>query len=488
VRAVVAFMLAALPSMGAMRVVELPSKSPLVTFRLVFSTGSVNDPAGKPGLAALTAQMMASSGTRSLTYKQVVDALFPMATGRQAQVDKEMTTFGGQTHIDNLEAYYALFRDMVLDPGWREEDFKRVKDDAVNSLRVSLRGNNDEELGKEVLYETIHAGTPYQHYAAGWAGAIEKMTLDDVRQFYRTQYAQSNLILGLAGGYSPAFLERVKKDFSRLPAQAPGVPKVAAPTAVKSNRLIIVEKDTRSVAYSLGFPIPVTRSHPDYAALLVAQSYLGQHRSGGRLFDRIREARGLNYGDYAYIEYFPRGMFVFEPSPNLARRHQIFQIWIRPLEPATAHFGLRLAMFELDRLVKNGLTADEFERSRQFLAKYVNLLTKTKREELGYAIDSLWYGIPNYNQHLKANLAKLTLESVNAAIRRHLRSSGVVMVAVSRNGEQLKQQFTGSALSPMKYNSPKPAEITEEDKTVEKWDLALRPEDVTILPAAKVFE
>jgi hypothetical protein len=97
---------------------------------------------------------------------------------------------------------------------------------------------------------------------------------------------------------------------------------------------LLVEKNTRSVAYSLGFPMDVKRGDPDYPALLLMQSYFGPHRmSGGRLFQRIREIRGINYGDYAYIEYFPRGMFLMDPSPNLARRGQIFQIWIRPVEP-----------------------------------------------------------------------------------------------------------------------------------------------------------
>jgi zinc protease len=100
------------------------------------------------------------------------------------------------------------------------------------------------------------------------------------------------------------------------------------------------------VAFSLGFPIEVTRAHPDYAALLLVSSYLGQHRmSSGVLYDRMREKRGLNYGNYSYIEYFPRGMFLMEPPPNLARRYQIFQIWagalIRGLKPAPTGSALK---------------------------------------------------------------------------------------------------------------------------------------------------
>ena len=113
-------------------VVALPSKSPLVTFKIVFRTGAAFDAPGKPGVAALTASMLTQGGTRQLTYKQIVDAMFPMATSVSSQVDKEMTTFSGTTHIDNLEAYYKLFTSMLLEPGWRAEDLSRLRDDAIN--------------------------------------------------------------------------------------------------------------------------------------------------------------------------------------------------------------------------------------------------------------------------------------------------------------------------------------------------------------------
>ena len=471
------------------RTVELPGNSPLVTFRIVFTTGSAADPADKPGLAYLTAQMIADAGTKDLTYKQVGDALFPMASSVNAQVDKEMSSFSGATHVDNLAGYYKLLRGLLLTPGWREDDFTRVKDDAINAIKVGLRGNNDEELGKEVLYETLYQGTPYGHYNLGTVSSLEKLSLDDVKAFYKSQYAQSQLILGIAGGYSPAFLAAMKKDFSALPAAAGPQPGIPAPAAIDRSRAVIVDKDTRSVAFSIGYPIDVTRAGPDYPALLLVSSYLGQHRmSGGALYDRMREKRGLNYGDYAYIEYFPRGMYLMEPQPNLARRQQIFQVWIRPVEPPTAKFALRLALFELDKLNKNGLTEEQFERTREFLSKYVNVLTRTRRAELGYAIDSLYYGIPPYNDYLKAQLANLTLADVNRVIRRYIRTDRLVVAAVTRNGEDLKRQLASGDASPMTYNSPKPQEIADEDKLVIKWPLGLKVEDIKVKPVSEVFQ
>lgn len=488
-RFLLAFLVVASSTWAQMRVMAMPGKSPLVTFRIVFTAGSERDPEGKPGVANLTASMLAEGGTKELTYKQLTDAMFPMAAGLSAQVDKEMCTFSGTTHVDNLNGYYKLLRAMLLDPGWREDDFKRLKDDAINELKVSLRGNNDEELGKEVLDQNIYQGTPYGHYSVGTVSSLEKITLDDLKQFYRAQYSQSNLILGIAGGYPPTFLEAMKKDFRSLPESAGFRPRLEAPALIESNRMVIVDKDTRSVAYSIGFPISVTRQSPDYPAMLLATSYLGQHRmSGGLLYDQMREQRGLNYGDYAYIEYFPRGMFLMEPNPNLARRYQLFQLWVRPVEPPAAKFALRLALYELNKLIKEGIPEDAFARTRDFLMKFVNVLTRAKRAELGYAIDSMYYSIPSYGDYLKTALAKLTRDDVNRAIRRYLRTDHLVIVAVSKNGEQLKQLLASEDPSPMTYNSPKSSAITEEDKIVEKWPLNLRPSDITVKPVAEVFQ
>jgi zinc protease len=469
------------------RLVERPSKSPLVTIEIVFLTGAAAEPADKAGLADLTGSILAQGGSREMSYQQILDALFPMATRISENADKEMTVFSARTHVDNLEAFYRIFRAMLLDPGWREDDFRRLRDAAVNYLRVTLGGNNDEELAKEALYNILYTGTPYGRNNVGSIGALGKISLDDVKQFYASSLRRAGVVIGLAGGYPPEFAARVRRDFQSAGSSRPDAPR---PQPIVHNRVSIIEKDTRSVALSLGYPIDVKRGDPDYPALMLATAYLGQHRSNavGRLFQRMREARGLNYGDYAYIEYFPRGMFTHEPPVNLARRSQIFQIWIRPVEPPTAGFALRLALYELDKLVRNGLSAEEFETTRAFLSKYSGMLARTKSAELGYAIDSLIYGIPQYDTYVQSTLAKLTREQANAAIRRHLRADRLQIVAVSAKAEQLKQQLLAEAAPPMTYNAPKPEEIVQEDEIVRRWKLGLRAQDITIVPAAQVFE
>ena len=463
--------------------------SPLITFRLLFTTGAAYDPPGKEGVASLTAAMLAQGGSRTMSYEQIVEAMYPMATSVDWQVDKEMTVFSGTTHIENLDRYYGLLKVMLLDPGWRTEDFARLRDDAVNFLKVSLRESNDEELGKEYLYNILYSGHPYAHHNMGRTSSLEKLTLTDVREFYRTHYTQANVVIGLAGGFAEPFLQKVQADFAKLPAGTANKKRFEAPKPASGTRIEIVERNTRSTAISFGFPISINRASKDWPALAVAVSYLGQHRSSnGQLYQRLRESRGLNYGDYTYIEYFPRGMFQFTPDPNLGRQQQIFQIWIRPVEPDTTLFTLRAALFEFDKLVREGMPREAFEATREFLGKYSSILTQTQDLRLGYALDSRYYGIPDFNTYMRSELSKLTLEDVNRAIRQYLKSDQMRMVFITGDGKALREQLIKGEPSPMKYNAPKPQAILDEDKIIQAYPIRVKPEDIVVVPAAKVFE
>jgi zinc protease len=478
-------------SAPAIATVLQPNSTPLVTFRILFTAGSASDPKGKEGVAALTAAMLAQGGTRSLPYEKIVEAVYPMGVNAPLgwQIDKEMTVFNITTHADNLDKHYALIREMLLDPGFRQEDFARLKTDALSFLRLNLRNGNDEELGKEALYNIIYSNHPYGHHNMGSVGSLERLQLSDVQDFYRQHYTQANLVVGLAGGYPAGFPQKVSADFGKLPAGKSDRMKMDAPKLDEGMKIDIIQRDTRSTAISLGFPIPVTRSDKDFAALAVVASYFGQHRSSNSyLYQRLREIRGLNYGDYAYIEYFPRGMYQFEPDPNLARQQQIFQIWIRPVEPKNGMFALRAALYEYDRLVRDGLTKEAFETTREFLTKYTNILTQTQSARLGYALDSRYYGIPDFNQYMRDQLARLTLEDVNRALRQYLRPNNMRVVLITKDADALRSAITNNTPSPVSYVSPPSKEITDEDKLIEAYRINVKPEDVRVVPVERIFE
>src|SRR2546422_8031883 len=83
--------------------VLLPNRSPLVSFRILFMTGSAFHPKGKEDLASLAASLLAEGGSRATTYAQITDSMYPMATSFQWQGGKQMTGFSGTTHHANLD-------------------------------------------------------------------------------------------------------------------------------------------------------------------------------------------------------------------------------------------------------------------------------------------------------------------------------------------------------------------------------------------------
>jgi zinc protease len=283
-------------------------------------------------------------------------------------------------------------------------------------------------------------------------------------------------------------MKRVREDFARLPEGRSSLAALPAPRSFRGRHLTIIKKETRATAISLGFPIGVTRSDRDWIALDVVRSFLGQHRnSSAHLFQRIREVRGMNYGDYAYIEYFPRGMFQFMPDPNLKRRQQIFQIWIRPVEPANSHFALRIAIFELERLLREGLTREQFEETRKFLLKNSALVAKTLSEVLGYALDAKAYGYDEYVAYVRKGLEELTVEEVNRAMRRHLGAENLRIVMIAKEAEALRDAIAAETPSPITYNADKPEEVYEEDKVIERLKLGIPAANITIVPVEQVF-
>ncbi len=267
----------------------------------------------------------------------------------------------------------------------------------------------------------VWRGTPYAHPVLGTVAGIKAITLEDVKQFVAKHYTRANLVVGLAGNAGEQVLDRVRSELSKLPSGEHTPAVVVSAAAVKGLSVEIIAKDTRATAISFGHPLDVIRGQPDFAAVYLARTWLGEHRSSfSHLFQRIREARGMNYGDYAYVEAFPNGMYQLNPTPNRPRHQQLFEVWLRPVPPENAHMALRIALYELQKLVDNGLTQEQLDATRTYLLKNVFVMTARQDQELGYALDSRWFGIPDFTQYMRDALQALTLQQVNDAIKAHL--------------------------------------------------------------------
>jgi zinc protease len=483
----------------APRLITLPEpESPFIAFNVWVRTGSQDDPPGKEGLAALTARLLTGGGTQARSYEQIMEALYPMAAGYGQNVDREMSTFSGRVHRDNLEAYYDLFRSAILEPAFDPDDFERIKAQVMNQLERGRRFTRDEELSKDLLFWMAYQGTPYAHPEDGYVQTVRSITLDDVRQFHRANYTRDNVVVAVGGGYPSGFAQRVRADFDRLPAGRVASPPAPRPERPRGMKILLVETNTDATSISMGFPIELLRDDEDFVALMTANSWFGEHRNSfSHLYQVIRETRGMNYGDYSYIEAFPRGFATQQPRVNVARRSQLFEIWIRPIAetaPGNLHdrslFATRSAIRELDRLVEHGLTAEQVQETVNFLRNYTVNWGNTINRRLAYRVDDAFYGIPDpgFLASLRPALDGLTADAVNAAIRRHLQAQDMYLVLITRDAEGMKRKLLSGEPTPIQYAGPQPDHVLAEDREIAAYPIPVTEVDITILRVEEVFE
>jgi zinc protease len=131
----------------------------------------------------------------------------------------------------------------------------------------------------------------------------------------------------------------------------------------------------------------------------------------------------------------------------------------------------------------------DFQLTRNFLRKYVLHFAPTTMERLGYALDDRFYGIDGggHLEKYRKMMDEITLEEVNAAIRKHWQFGNLRIAIITNNAESLKASMVSDASSPITYTAPKPPEVLEEDKHIIDFKLNIKAEDVKVVPVAGLF-
>jgi zinc protease len=259
----------------------------------------------------------------------------------------------------------------------------------------------------------------------------------------------------------------------------------------------------------MGFPLELTRRSDEFAALMVANSWLGEHRkSYSHLYKKIREERSMNYGNYSYIEWYENGGSNMLPPPGVPRSSNYFSIWIRPVQIAEglrkqypelstidighAHFAIRMAIHEMQNLIEHGMLDADFQATRTFLRSYMKLYIQSTERQLGYLMDSKFYGRKDYIDEIGARLDALTLLDVKAAVQKYWQTQNFYVTIVTDNSEALplKKSLELNVPSPMSYSnelkSSLSKDILKEDMRIENFPLNVK--SVTIVNSADTFK
>lgn len=490
---------------GYKTIIQKKPELPLTVFNVTFRLGSASDPRGEEGIADLTAHLMREGGVEgvklfkrpkplpALTRSALEEIMYPMAFEIGVIVGKEQTSFQVTCAAADADRVLDLLAQMILAPAFDSTEFDRLKAETIDALTKQLPRDDEEELGKSYLDWAIYGPEhPYSHVALGKVEAVRGLTLGKVRKFYKTHFTPSRLIVAATGVVTSALEARLKKTFDALSGlddiySGESIPKAPAQSNL---RLTLVRGSFDAVGVHMGEALSVTRASADFPALYLASWAFGKHRSFvGRLMRVVREVRGLNYGTYSYVEDFPDGgAHMIEPT-QAARSRQAFTVWGRPTPTANGCFLFKQIFREVQSLAQTGLTKDEFKLTQSHLIGNAPLLATGLERRLGYAVDSEFYGIKgDYLVNLERSAHALTLEKVNATLKKYLHPEKMSLVVVTPDPEKFKADFA-SASCGITYGAGvvKPAEVRHEDGLIGGSHPPLTQEEITIVDAESLF-
>ena len=495
----------------AQELVTLPMpNSGKVVIRLMFRNGSIADPKGKEGLTLLTTNVITEGSTKNYTTTQLQKTMYPWAARMGSSVDKEVSIFSFEVPSLYLEPFYALVKDVMLNPAFDSSDVERVRSNQKNYVDEVIRQSSDEEYGKKYLEYVLFRGTNYQHLKQGTSASIPTITIDDIRLHYKNFFTRNNIMIGVAGDYPSGFPERLKKDLTGLSDVPPKIPVPTISAPIQGTNVTIVSKQgALGSAISGGFPLGITRSADYFAALMIANSWLGEHRkSYSRLYQKIREARSMNYGDYTYIEWYENGGGNMLPPAGTPRSINYFSVWLRPVQTAKglkgqyeelsdlrvghAPFAMKMALREMNDLINNGMSEEDFEKTRDFLRSYSKLYVEGMSKKLGYAMDSRFYGRKDWIAELDQLLSTTTRELTNNIMKKYWQTGNMEWVIVTDESEvdPLVKTFKDNAPAPIAYSNGLKAslskEILAEDEIINKYPFPVNK--VTVVQSDKTFQ
>ena len=513
----------------AQQLVTLRSQAPLVELKLMVKAGSAHDPAGREGLAHLTARMLLEGSFGDpedpVTKEKLAEITRPwgeLALPR-VRVGKETTTFSATVPRQVYDEFLRrVWEPMLTRPLFAADELERVRKEVAVFVSSELRYENAERLGLEVLDQEV-LGSGYAHPVEGTSSGLARATRQDVVGFYRAHYRPEHVAVAVstdaasAGKQARRAVARIggeagksRESGARLAGAAPADAK--PPRKIKPGRhvLLVVQPNAIATGIHAGFPFALTRAHPDYWPLYVANIFLGTHRDNfGRLYGAIREDRGYNYGNYSYLEWVEGRFRYLFPPPNSPRSRQYFSIWIRPVGHQYAHHLMKALTWELEHFIRVGMTLQQVALAKQKARILYLNLAETADRLLGYRLDD-WFYAMLARGHMETYLKQIegvTHEQVNAAIRKHLQGHHLryVVITDEATARKLKADLpTGKdarGKTPAEYQleavekdgvkiwqvPEKKLQILRMDKVWEEYPLDIPAEQIRVVFARELF-
>jgi predicted Zn-dependent peptidase len=356
-------------------------------------TGSRDEGHEQAGLSHFLEHLL-FKGTERFSSLEIDETFDAMGAEVNAGTGKETTSVYSRFLDGQLERAFDVLQDMFLRPAYPDIDSERQ----VVIEEIAMYEDEPQDKVHDVLAGAIFGDHPLGRPIIGRADVISSVPVPDIAAWHDGRYVPGNIVVAAAGSLEH---ERIVElvhgavgDALPVPAE-PGGPNGAAPG------LRFFAKDTEQYHLCLGGP-GLPRGDERRFALRVLDTIVGGSTSS-RLFQEVREKRGLAYAVYSYASHFA-------DSGQVA-----LYVGTRPDNVGAA---MEVIGLELRRLVEDGITAEELERARENVKGRTVLSMESTLARMNRLGSSVLMELPVLSvDELLAELDAVTLDGVNALAR-----------------------------------------------------------------------
>ena len=387
---------------------------PLIALRYAFDGGNAQDPEGKEGLANFLASMM-DEGAGDLNAKQFQERMEEIAM-RMGFDDARDAFYGSfETLTENRDKAVALLALALNKPRFDTDAVDRIRGQLVAGLIHAAR--DPDRVASETWAATAFAGHPYGRPANGTLESIKKITREDLAALRTRMFAKDTLSVVVVGDIDAQTLAgMLDQVFGGLPAKAKLTP-VAQVIPKAAEKLKVVEMAVPQSVARFGLPA-MPRKDKDFLPAFVLNQIVGGGVMSSRLWEEVREKRGLAYSVYTSVQPF-KHTSVFAGGVA-TKNEEIGQ-------------SLELINAELKRIAADGPTEAELANAKSYLigsfalrfdtnAKIANQLLWVLQEDLG----------KDYVDRRNSEIEAVTLEQVKAAGKRLFEGQELITTIVGK--------------------------------------------------------
>jgi zinc protease len=386
---------------------------PLIAMEYAFGGGATQDPADKPGVGNMVANLL-DEGSGDLDSKTFHERLDRRAI--ELSFHSARDNFRGSLRMlkDNKDEAFDLLRMSLTSPHFESADIERVRAQVISGLRRD--SSNPTSLATRKFLEVAFGGHPYGRQANGTLESVPKIDGADLRDYVRRVLAKDTLRIAVVGDVDPATLgQLLDKTFGGLPAKASLTP-VADVEPAKPPQRTFIPLDVPQTVVTFGGP-GFKRNDPNFMAAYVVNHILGGGGLSSRLYHEVREKRGLAYSVYESLLWMDHSaVFIGNTGTRADRAGET-------VDAITA---------EVRRIAEDGPSQKELDEAKSYLkgSQMLALDTSSKLASalLQYQLDKLPI---DYIEKRNAIVDAVTLDEAKKDAQR-LWGQGLLTVIVGR--------------------------------------------------------